>query len=241
MRIDTSLIRAAWLRMAGERMAVGFLGLLLAVPMPAAAWNLREQISEPAWTWARPQEYGLPGARVRVQHFDAAVEPAQVARRLVSLAPDRFVRLQFSGPSLSLSGMAAGAHWLAHLQKTPAGTTGMVSSLTPGDDVRGISHFDLSALIPCHAAPAIRVFSRDPIPASMVRVACPGTERQILDQLRHRLRLGRWEPVDGNGSVSGLLARDWRHASGAVLSVLSETRAPDVVLTLWRRESESRP
>lgn len=238
MKIGGPRIRAARWRMAGGRVAACFLGLLLTVP--AAAWNLREQIPEPAWTWDGPQEYDLPGVRVRVQHFNAEAEPVQAARRLVSLLPDRLARLQFSGSSLMLSGLAAGAHWLAHLQKTPTGTTGMVSSLTPGDGVRGFGHFNAPALIPCDATPVIGVSSRDPDPASMVRVECPGTEQQVLDRLRHRLRSGRWEPVGGGTSVSGL-ARDWRHASGAALSVLSEVRPSVVVLTVWHREPEPRP
>lgn len=240
MRTGGSWFCAARWRMAREKVAASLLGLLLAMPMPAAAWNLREQIPEPAWIWASPQEYDLPGVRVRVQHFAAPAEPAQAARRLASLAPDCFARLQFSGSSLRLSGLSDGAHWLAHLRRTSTGTAGVVSSLTPGDAARG-GHSDAYALVPCRAAPVIRMSVRHPIPASIVRVECPGKEQQILAQLQQRLRLGRWEPVAGDPPASGLLARDWRHVSGAVLSVLSEVRPSGVALTLWRRESEPRP
>ncbi|TAN30723.1 MAG: hypothetical protein EPN31_02275 [Castellaniella sp.] len=240
MTIDSLLVRASWWQMSDARLAAGLLGLLLAVSLPAAAWNLGEQIAEPAWAWTSPQEFDLPGVRVRVQHFDAAEDPTQAARRLISRSPDRFARLQFTGPSLRLSGMAAGAHWLADLTKTSTGTSGVISSLTPRNDVRGVSHFDASSLVPCRSAPVISMSLRVPIPASIVRIECPGAERQVLDQLRNRLRLARWDPADGGMPVSGPLARDWRHASGAALSVLSEVRSSGVVLTLWHRESEPR-
>jgi hypothetical protein len=241
MSIDSPLFRAAWWRMSSERIAAGLLGLLWVVSLPAAAWNLGKQIGEPGWTWTSPQEFDLPGVRVRVQHFDVSGDPAQAAKQLVAMSPDRFARLQFSGPALRLSGVAGGAHWLAHLTKTSTGTTGVISSLTPRNDARDVSQFNPSALLPCRSAPVISLSLRDPVPASMVRVECPGVERQVLGQLRHRLRLARWEPAGGRTPVSGPLVRDWRHASGAALSVLSEVRPSGVVLTLWHRESESPP
>lgn len=241
MSIDSLLVRAAWRRMSRERIAAGLLGFLWVVSLPAAAWNMGKQITKPGWTWTRPQEFDLPGVRVRVQHFDVSGDPAQAARQLVSMSPDRFARLQFSRSSLRLSGVAGGAHWLAHLTKTSTGTSGVISSLTPRNDARGVSHFNPAALLPCRSAPVISMSSQDPVQASMVRVECPGVERQVLSQLRHRLQLARWEPAGGGTPVSGPLVRDWRHASGAALSVLSEVRPSGVVLTLWHRESEHRP
>ncbi|HXE19895.1 MAG TPA: hypothetical protein VN629_09910 [Castellaniella sp.] len=224
------------------RFVGALLGLLAGLPTGAApTWNLAEQIRDPAWIWSRPQEYDLSGVRVRLQHFEASIAPDHAARRLASLSPPRFVRLQVVGSSLWLSGMPIGEHWIAHLGGTSVRTTGLVSSLMPGNDKRGPQRFDARILVPCGSAPVLRMASRDPVAASIIRVECRGSERQILGQLRRRLRMAHWEPKDGVVSASGPLARDWRHSSGAELSVLAEVHPSRIVLTFWHRVSESRP
>lgn len=231
--------RLAFRLWAAVHLAAGLLGVSAFWPeAAAAAADLHEQLPGPVWVWSDVQEYDLPGARIRVRRFQASVAPADAARRLAASAP-RFTRLQLLGSSLWLSGLQDDEHWMAHLRRHAGGTAGLVSSLVPQAGSQ-VPWAGVRALVPCPASRVIRMSSREPASAVLLHVACPGSANDVQRQLGRRLRAARWQPAEGSGSESADGTGDWRHPSGALLTILSQVRASEVWLTFWHRAPESR-
>jgi len=209
---------------------------LLCWSSPAVSWDLRDQLADPVWRWSEPQEFDLPGARLRMQRFSASLPPQEAARLLSGLSSPRFSRLQASASGLRLSGLSGAMHWLAQLQPRSMATVGEVSSLESRDP-SGVA-FDARRFAPTSARLVIQSFSRSPGRSTLARLECEGDLSMVLSQVRDRLRDGHWRPSGEAGGSSSVFPSEWKHGE-ARLSVLHEFREGRVVLTFWHRASEA--
>ncbi|CAM5181096.1 hypothetical protein CDEF62S_05914 [Castellaniella defragrans] len=199
-------------------------------------WDLRDQLASPAWRWSEPQEFDLPGARLRVQQFSTSLDLQEAARRLSNLPAGRFMRLQVAGSGLWLSGLSGAVHWLAQLGAQTGAIVGGVSSLEPRDAAPGV--FDARRFAPPGARPVVQTFSRAPGRATLARLECEGEAVNVLQEVARRLRGERWRPSSESPESPLAFPVEWRREA-ARLSVLHEARAGRVVLTFWHRAPEA--
>ena len=204
---------------------------------PIDAWDFRARLSDPAWSWAVPEFFELPGARLRVQRFSARVVAQEAARTLTRLPGSSFSRLQLTGPAIWLSGLSGAVHWLARLQVGPEATEGEISSLEP---YAHFSHgFDALSLMPAGSRPVIQVPAPHAGAMSLSRLEADGRADPVLAHVARQLRARHWQPVE-DATPDRAFAAEWRSADGARLSILYEAGAGRVFLTFWHRAEASR-
>lgn len=234
-------------------LALALLAGVASVASGSPTWNPANAVRGGDWAWADAQSFDLPGARVSLQRFQAALPPADAARRLTAAGGQRLSRLQWNGTMLLLSGGESGRHWLAQLRPALRGTDGLVSSLMPL--ALSDREFDPSRFVPPGARQVVQVSSRSQTPPAMLAsFDCPGTPAQVATVVRTALTAGKWLPADAPSPAgvrlagasgpepavaSGLPVR-WRHPRHGELSVHVAQRPASVAVTFWHRALEQR-
>jgi hypothetical protein len=216
--------------------------LVMALGLPAAGavaapepWSPGPALQGADWSWSAPQDFDLPGARLRLLRFAARFSPDEAARRLALHAPRHFDRLQLSGPVLQLSGMQQGRHWLAQLGPGHGGTQGMVSSLSPQTSTVG-SSFLAASFVPSGSRRVLRVSGRAARPDVLESYDCSAPLSRVAEHVDGALRRARWQPVSGAAhAISPGVLLEWSHSDGARLTVHIHPRAGSVALTFWHR------
>ncbi|MBV2180335.1 MAG: hypothetical protein KUL86_03755 [Castellaniella sp.] len=226
------------------------------VAVASPDWDPARALGGAHWTWGATQSFELPGARVSLRRFRAALPPGEAARRLAVAGGRRLLRLQWSGTTLLLSGGEAGQHWLAQLRPAARGTDGLVSSLVPQTPTS--SRFDPVRFVPAGSRPVLSVATRgEPVSAMLTTFDCHGTLGRVAAVVRRNLLADQWLPADAVSSnvafpVSGQdpsseSAREsgtgfpvqWRHRRHGLLSVHLVPRLASVGVTFWHRPKES--